>query len=153
MSSAGSSETIKKAPAPWTCKGQVYSFSFYTGPGTLNKVAEDVSAVAFSPLERESYFASAEAGRFCGGLGGFMIIRYTDTPVGPYDELLIIPGAYSYQVQEKGKLVDKKNSRLTHIYVSQTNTLYNGRHSELAPLCFLKSIILARGRQITRGKE
>lgn len=129
MSEAGQGK-VKKVPAPWTCRGQVYAIFFYTRPGN-RKVAEDLPAVAFSSLERESYFASAEAGRFCGGLGGFMVIRYTDTPVGPYDELLIIPGSYSYRVKgEDGKLVEKKNPRITRIYVSQRDTLFNGRHSE-----------------------
>lgn len=131
---ADSAEAIIKAPAPWVCKGQVYSFFFYTRPGDLPKVAGDVSALAYAPLERESFFASAEAGRFCGGLGGFMIVRYTDTPAGTYDELIIIPGAYSYQVEEKGKLVEKKNPRITRIYVSQKHTQFNGRKSDLTPL-------------------
>ncbi|KUI66632.1 hypothetical protein VM1G_02306 [Cytospora mali] len=59
-----------------------------------------------------------------------MIVRYSDTPVGPYDELVIIPGAYTYPVQnEKGKWVEKENPRVTRIYVSQKHTLYNGRYN------------------------
>lgn len=131
MSTPSDDPRIEKAPAPWTCTGQVYSIFFYNRPGN-RKFAEDLSAIAFSPLERDAYFASAEAGRFCGGLGGFMVIRYTDTPVGTYDELLIIPGAYYYRVEEKGKVVEKKNPRITRIYVSQRDTLMNGRHSESA---------------------
>lgn len=131
------SALIKKAPAPWTCTGQVYSIFFYTRPGHRTQVAEElIPAVAFSPLERESYFASAEAGRFCGGLGGFMVIRYTETPVGPYDELLVIPGDYSYYssswVGKEGRqAVERKSPRITRIYVSQRDTLFNGRHSRL----------------------
>lgn len=131
MSTTGQ-EPIKKAAAPWMCTGQVYGIFFYTKRGN-REVADNLPAVAFSPLERESYFASAEAGRFCGGLGGFMIIRYKNTPVGPYDELLFIPGAYSYQVEERGKLVEKQNPRITRIFVSQRHTLFNGRYSKFQP--------------------
>lgn len=141
------SASIKKAPAPWMCTGQVYSIFFYTRAG---QVAQDLlPAVAFSPLERESYFASAEAGRFCGGLGGFMVVRYTETPVGPYDELLVIPGDYSYHVpaDQAGKEGrQRKSPRITRIYVSQRDTLFNGRRSKLRSHCgvrdgFSESII------------
>jgi hypothetical protein len=25
------------------------------------------------------------------------VIRYTDTPVGPYDELMVVPGSFGYR--------------------------------------------------------
>lgn len=134
-----SAYNIKKAPAPWTCTGQVYAIYFCTRPGSTAAPAD----VAFAPLERASYFASSEAGRFCGGLGGFMVIRYTESPVGPYDELLVIPGAYTYdsprsppatagkdEGKQRGGAREKKNPRITRIYVSQRDTLFNRRHSE-----------------------
>lgn len=128
-------ETLKEVPAPWKCTGQVYSMFFYSSSTftTDKKLTENLSEIAFSPLERESFFASAEAGQFSGGLGGFMIVRYTETPVGPYDELLIIPGKYTYHVEEKGKSVQKRHGRITRIYVSQKHTQFNGRYSEWNP--------------------
>lgn len=48
------------------------------------------------------------------------IIRYTDTPVGAYDEFALLPGYFDSP--EGGK-----NTRITAIYVSQNDTCYNGR--------------------------
>lgn len=120
---------IKKAPAPWKCTADVYAAYFFSSP--KSKASAEIDTIAYSPLERESSFASPEGSRFAGGVGSFMLVRYTDTPVGTYDELAIIPGAYTYQVQDKkGKWVEKKSPRITRIYVSQKDTLYNGRLSK-----------------------
>lgn len=121
-------QDLKRAPAPWQCTAQVYSLLFYSGVD--GESIKDLSAVAYSPLERASYFASPEAGRLAGGLGGLMILRYTASPVGPYDELLIIPGSYVYHVQQQGGLSERRNMRISRIYVSQKHTLFNGRYSE-----------------------
>ncbi|KAK7733679.1 hypothetical protein SLS53_008146 [Cytospora paraplurivora] len=87
-----------------------------------------IPTVAYSPLERESFFASPEAGRFAGGVGSLMFVRYSDTPVGQYDEMAIIPGAYTYRIQdEKGEWVERKSPRATRLFVSQKQTLFNGR--------------------------
>lgn len=125
------SSTIKKAPAPWTCKAQIYALYFYSrsgGGGTADAQATlRASTVAYAPLERNSFFASPEAGQLVGGIGSIMVIRYTETPVGPYDELLVIPGSYTYPTSEQQL---KTNARISRIYVSQKDTLYNGRYSE-----------------------
>lgn len=70
------------------------------------------------------------------------IIRYTESPVGPYDELILSPGFHEYTVEENGKRIKKKNARITRIYVSQKYTCWNGRKSEISvlfptPLCLL----------------
>lgn len=125
----GDTTTITTALPPWTCKAQVYSLFFYGKP---DKSAKDgLPPIAYSPLERDSYFASPEAGRFVGGLGSFMVVRYIDTPVGSYDELLVIPGAFAYSKEDKGRSQQKQSPRISRIYVSQEHTLYNGRLSKL----------------------
>ncbi|KAF2664943.1 hypothetical protein BT63DRAFT_80795 [Microthyrium microscopicum] len=50
-----------------------------------------------------------------------MIVRYADTPCGPYDEMMLIPGAFDVPSKNKKRL------RITRIYVSQKDTMYNGR--------------------------
>lgn len=122
-------EALKVAQAPWTCTAQVYSIFMQSKP---DKSTTGLPPTAYAPLERDSFFASPEAGRYIGGLGGLMVIRYTDTPVGPYDELLIIPGTFAYTVEEQGRAFEKKNPRISRIYVSQRHTMYNGRLSEPA---------------------
>lgn len=106
-------ETLITAKAPWTCKAQVYSLFLHTSP--------PIPPIAYDPLEQNASFASPEyAGRFLGGPAGLTVIRYTETPVGPYDELIIIPGTYAWGQQQQ-------NPRISRIYVSQRHAMYNGR--------------------------
>jgi len=85
----------------------------------------------YSGLEEISTFGN---GKFLGGLGMLQLIRYTESPVGPYDELLIVPGTFAYEKEtiegERVKVEKKRNLRITRIYVSQKATCWNGRTSE-----------------------
>lgn len=63
------------------------------------------------------------------------LVRYTETPVGPYDELVIMPGDFEVPVLsggggggegKGGKKKVKKNTRITGIWVSQKDTCWNG---------------------------
>lgn len=55
------------------------------------------------------------------------LFRYTETPVGQYDELAVLPGAFDTPVGEKGRGGKmKQNSRITGIWVSQKDTCWNG---------------------------
>jgi len=111
---------IEPAPAPWTLKGTVYAITFVP-PST------DLPIKAFPPLERQ--FASATEGEYLGGLGMIQIIRYTESPVGPYDELLIVPGFFKYNYTDaaSGISQERTNVRVSRIYVSQKYTCWNGR--------------------------
>ncbi|CAJ2501259.1 Uu.00g041120.m01.CDS01 [Anthostomella pinea] len=113
---------IVPVPAPWRLKGTVYMVSFWCKAGNLPKQT-------YSPLERDSPFAAPESsGRHIGGLGQIQIIRYTESPIGPYDELIVCPGAFAYEKgDEKVRRTTKKNARITRIYVSQKYTCWNGR--------------------------
>jgi hypothetical protein len=53
------------------------------------------------------------------------IIRYIESPVGPYDELVLVPGEFEYE--HSGK---KSNLKVSRIYDSQEQTCYDGRESE-----------------------
>lgn len=119
-------EPIVHAPAPWTLKGDVYIASFFLRAGSLPEHA-------YSPLEGASSYAGPESGKHCGGPAQFQVIRYTESPVGPYDELIVCPGFYEYEVEEGGKRKTKKNVRISRIYVSQKYTCWNGRHSMPPP--------------------
>ena len=62
------------------------------------------------------------------------IVRYSETPVGPYDELVIMPGEFEVPVLSGSgdgegvgrKKKVKKNTRITGIWVSQKDTCWNG---------------------------
>lgn len=75
--------SLPKALAPWSLKGQAYCFVHGTRvPSAVPEHNEDPEASS-RPL--------------MGGLGGVVLFRYATSPVGAYDELLIVPGAYGYQ--------------------------------------------------------
>ncbi|KAK8049643.1 hypothetical protein PG994_011373 [Apiospora phragmitis] len=117
---------IVPVPAPWRLKGTIYMVSFWAQAGKLPDFA-------YSPLEARSDFSNpVRSGEHLGGLSQFQIIRYTETPVGPYDELIVCPGFFKYQTEENGQIKTKKNARITRIYVSQKYTCWNGRKSELS---------------------
>lgn len=65
-----------------------------------------------------------------GGLGMIQVIRYSESPVGPYDELLVVPGNFEHPFAQKEGSKNSNNLRLTRIYVSQERTCWNGRTSK-----------------------
>ncbi|KAF2968785.1 hypothetical protein GQX73_g4839 [Xylaria multiplex] len=112
---------IVPVPGPWKLKGTMYIVSFSSKAGKLPDHA-------YSPLERDSTYASpAASGEHRGGIGQFQVIRYTESPVGPYDELIICPGDFEYDVEVSGKRERKESPRISRIYVSQKYTCWNGR--------------------------
>lgn len=126
------SSDIRHVPPPWILKGTVYMFPFWSNQDQL--AAANESGLTYSPLEAKSSYANPEGSRHLGGLSMIQIIRYTDSPVGPYDEMMIIPGAHEYTVEEEGGgRVKKRHMRITRIYVSTKFTCWNGRKSKLPP--------------------
>lgn len=122
-----STAQITEAPPPWDCKAAVYVFYFVASKPASGELPE----IAYSPLERASPFASPQFGRALGGLSTIQLVRYSRTPVGPYDEMLLVPGKFEYPVDDKGKKRRAERAlRLTRIYVSQKDTCWNGRKSE-----------------------
>ncbi|KAF3351313.1 hypothetical protein VD0002_g6464 [Verticillium dahliae] len=119
----GDADEYTLVPPPWTLKGTVYLFAFWT---TRSQAANPPS-FAYSPLEASAGYATPEGSRHLGGLSMIQLIRYTESPVGPYDELILSPGFHEYTVEEAGRRVKKRNARITRIYVSQRQTCWNGR--------------------------
>ncbi|KAI9806517.1 MAG: hypothetical protein M1833_003704 [Piccolia ochrophora] len=122
--SADSSQTppgIDYAPPPWSCKcSSFWLFVSFSDP---------LPASVYAPLEASSPSTSSptETGRFRGGLGVVQVLRYSDTPVGSYDELCLIPGAFELPGTKE------KYNRITRIYVSQKHTCYSGRKAWSLP--------------------
>jgi len=118
---------ITLAPSPWlNIPISIYLIPLTSSPPLLDH--------AYAPLEAASPFSSdASSGKFKGGLGTIQVVRYHDTPVGPYDELLLIPGKFEVPGTEgkdgkgNGKGRRKEMLRITRIYVSQKGTAWNGR--------------------------
>ncbi|ORY14191.1 hypothetical protein BCR34DRAFT_599389 [Clohesyomyces aquaticus] len=108
---------VPYAPAPWKTKSECYWLFV-----TLRKLPAGVYDALEAGLEKDT-------GEFKGGLGVIMVVRYANTPVGTYDELILIPGNYAVpQPSASGPpKIPKKALRITRIYVSQRTTAYNGR--------------------------
>ncbi|KAJ6260637.1 hypothetical protein Dda_4864 [Drechslerella dactyloides] len=104
---------IKHVPGPWECTGESWWFVCY--PLTAKQKLHEG---AINPLDFHD-----GANNFVGGIGLIMIVRYSDTPVGPYDELLYAPGHFSTPHASSSRY------RITNIYVSSKETTYNGRRN------------------------
>ena len=109
---------IEIAPAPWTCKCTSYVLIFFAAKS--QGVPHDI---AYDAVEgnAESFANASQAGAFRGGTGMIQIVRYTESPVGPYDEIVFLPGEFDTPGRKE------KGVRITRIYVSQKETCYNGR--------------------------
>ncbi|PSN71640.1 hypothetical protein BS50DRAFT_232553 [Corynespora cassiicola Philippines] len=110
-----SGHPVVHAPAPWTTKSETYWLFL-----TLKSLPKGIYDALELDLEK--------GGDFKGGLGIIIIVRYSDTPVGTYDELMLIPGNFSVPKPQDGPpKIPKKALRICRIYVSQRTTVYNGR--------------------------
>lgn len=68
------------------------------------------------------------------GLSMIQILRFPSSPVGPYDEMLVVPGLTPWSFHDAtGKIHRGNNPRITEMYVSQKHTCYNGRISRFLP--------------------
>ena len=92
----------KKVPAPWELMGE--------GIILIYKFSKDW-------VEEKSRLPTHLQGQFKGGLGFVMLVDYQKSPVGPYRELLIIPGKFG----------QPKKQAITHIYVDSEASTQNGR--------------------------
>ena len=90
---------------------------FFRTNGTLPENAYDPLEAAF-----EAFSDPAKAGTFRGGMGVMMLVQYHETPVGSYNEMLVLPGAFDVPPGNR-----PKGSRVTRIYVDQKATTYNGK--------------------------
>jgi len=81
-SEAGIVPPVEHVPAPWKLRAEIYWF-FLTLPklpeGVYDPLEYDTKGTGIADLEKEG-----KAGEFKGGLGGIMIVRYADTPVGKF---------------------------------------------------------------------
>ncbi len=103
-----SSSTHTPVPAPWTLRGE--------GIILLFRFKKDWVAKAGNLPEHLQ-------GKFKGGFGYVMLVDYEESPVGPYRELLFIPGKF-------GK---EKLQAITTIFVDSEASTANGRANWAIP--------------------
>ncbi|KAI5479190.1 acetoacetate decarboxylase beta barrel domain containing protein [Pseudohyphozyma bogoriensis] len=117
----------KVAPAPWTLTGVGYSFLLLSTPFSPSPLP--LPEASYAPLEKGSSGDLTEGGgSFHGGVGVVMLIRYESSDVGPYDELIYMPGVFKVpSVAELTK--DEFHKSITRIYVSTKESAENGRRN------------------------
>ena len=103
-----SSSTHTPVPAPWTLRGEGIILLFRFKKEWITKAGN-------LPEHLE--------GKFKGGFGYVMLVDYQESPVGPYRELLFIPGKF-------GK---EKLQAITTIFVDSEASTANGRANWAIP--------------------
>jgi hypothetical protein len=101
-------ENTTHYPPPWHLKGKGFIIPFL---GKENILLE------------KGFISEEDKEFFRGGLGAVMLVNYESSNVGPYYELLFIPGDFSYDVSGKSKLY----KRITKIFVSSLISIQEGR--------------------------
>ncbi len=97
-----SAPEIKTAPPPWKLRGEGILMLFKFSKEWVEKYAQ---------------LPDDLVGKFKGGIGYVMLVNYLDSPVGPYRELLIIPGKFSHTGKHS----------ISKIYVDSEASTQNGR--------------------------
>lgn len=97
---------IKDAPAPWALMGSGYII--------LLKLSDDF-------VEASGFVPEPLKGSFAGGFGTVMYVDYIYSDAGPYQELLFIPGMFSF---EAGRFFS-----ITKIFVSTMTSVVNGQNN------------------------
>ncbi len=97
------SPNIKIAPAPWNLTGDAYIMVY--------KFSKDF-------VGEYGFLADYQRDRFLGYVGTVMLVDYKTSAVGPYRELLFIPGMFTFDW--------KKMFSISKIYVSSRESVYNG---------------------------
>ena len=110
MATTDSTNDIQRAPAPWTLSGDFAYLFLHGSRSALTQFNED---------------PNPEKTPFRGGAGGILVVRYSNSPVGPYDELIVFPGCYQFK--------DTTYYRISQIYVSSMESVVNGRRNWAVP--------------------
>ena len=110
---------VKKAPAPWKLTGEAFIL--------LYRFKKDW-------IENHGMIPENLKGKFKGGLGYLMLLNYSTSPVGPFQELIFIPGKF-----RKSKL-QAITKLITDSEPSALNGLSNwGLSKEIHPMIWQKS--------------
>lgn len=92
-----------KANAPWSLKGKGYMILY-------RSTEKIISKDTFLPLNLHN--------KNKGGFSCIMLVDYTESNVGPYQELLFIPGKFSFN--------NLNRYTISKIYVSTRDSVVNG---------------------------
>ncbi|KAI9511454.1 hypothetical protein F5148DRAFT_1170605 [Russula earlei] len=120
---------VPLAPAPWVLKTKLYLFTTIIKPTNRDDpVLQGLPPGSYVPGETVHPSALAPidgAPQWKGGMMSVVLVRYEESPVGPYDELIFVSVADGFRnPYEKGT-----SGRITNIYVSSRGSVWNGRRN------------------------
>ncbi len=92
-------------PAPWQLKGEGIILIYFSFKNYLNQT--------------DFFLPDSVKSNYVGGFGYVMLVNYTESPVGPYKELLIIPGKFKTRFGSR--------QTISKIYVDSEQSLNSGR--------------------------
>lgn len=95
-------------PPPWNLNGEGFIIPFLGSK---------------SDLIQKGFIAEEDKESFRGGLGACMLVNYSSSNVGPYFELLFIPGDFEYSSPTNKRNLFKK---ITKIFVSSEDSIREG---------------------------
>ncbi|KAJ5261108.1 hypothetical protein N7478_011703 [Penicillium angulare] len=132
-------EGVPVAPPPWTLKAKAWTFLYSdvdqgnepppqnpnNTPAILQNVLPPGAYHPFETIHTEALqkLPGGEPQYRNGWIKGITIIRYEDSDVGPYDELILVPG------KAVNPHTSKADQRISTIYVSTNASVWNGRRN------------------------
>jgi Acetoacetate decarboxylase (ADC) len=99
-------------PAPWELTGEAIVI--------VHKFSEKF-------VKTNGYLSDYQSDNWNGGLGAVMCVNYQTSNVGPYFELLFIPGTINLKNLNLEKI--KSGFTISKIYVSTMNSVENGKNN------------------------
>lgn len=99
-------EALPEAPAPWRLTGDAWVFPM---------------AMPREIVEEGSFTPAALRGREAGGFSTAMVVNYTSSNVGPYQEILWMPCFFH--------VGERKRPSITRIFVSTMASVVNGQRN------------------------
>ncbi|TFY70562.1 hypothetical protein EVG20_g2433, partial [Dentipellis fragilis] len=133
---------VPLVPPPWDLDAELYLFLDRTIPHSTpspdspsvnddSSILQGLPAGAYNPLEEIHPSALVpipgvdNRKQYRGNWPQIIVVRYEDSPAGPYDELMYIGGKFENPVEGKGV----EAARITNIYVSTNASVWNGRRN------------------------
>ncbi|KAI0300434.1 hypothetical protein B0F90DRAFT_1629790 [Multifurca ochricompacta] len=116
---------VSSAPPPWRLRTKLYVFATPLKPvNREDPILQGLPPGSYNPSETLHPSALAPVNgspQWEGGLMTAVLVRYEDSPVGPYDELIMVVNGFA-NPHAKGT-----TGRITNIYVSTRQSVWNGR--------------------------
>ncbi len=112
-------------PPPWIFKTKLYIFTTPLRPVHLkDPLLQGLPSGSYNPEEtiHPSALAPVKGSpQWKGGSSNVVIVRYEDTPIGPYDELIASSDGFVNPFEKS------TSARITNIYVNSRQSIWHGR--------------------------